>query len=307
MLALLGLLSPIAAGAAELSDLVRRCERVEIGRVDESRVIEGIGDVRIAELQVETSLWSFPCLDRIDLLDPTHPEIGRPSVIQGERAVWFLAPSTLSRNEFDRSTLWQLLQIRHGVGLQDVVGCLRLERRDQRDLVVLPWPVSALPPDLRTTARQGPGSDRPVCVPFETFEIWLRREIVVDTPRIEAQIVSNGPCNIALEIGPDGKGRIQDCHGEARLILVPSTMQRLVATIEREDFYSLPESLGHAPGPDSSTGGVRVRTSRGTYSISIHGPADRRSDSPEQIEALARAMRVWDALPHDGRWRITGP
>lgn len=277
MFACFALLPLLGQTDATLDDLVRACEHIEIGRIESSRPIEGLDGPRIATVRVERSIWTADCADTFDVLVSDPASAGQRSAVEGDLAIWFLANSPFSR-DFDSSARLELYRIRREHGLEVPIARLALERTGQQTRVVLPWPESVLPEDVRESARS--------CGVFET---WLWRRILADTPRIESWTEG-------LTLGPDGHGSFSKNGYTEGLVLVPSALRSILGTIERENFYALPRKIGSSPGPDSNGWALSVRSWLGCHEVLVAGSPDPRS--AEEVAAYARAMRIRQALPH---------
>jgi hypothetical protein len=285
-LAFVGLLPLLTQTAPALDDLVRACEHVEIGRIESLRPIEGLEGLRIATLRVEESIWTADCADAFDFL-VTDDSSATQGIRVGDLAVWFLADSGFQSDPFDSATRKELYRIRP----ERLTGRLSLERKDDQTRVVLPWSESAIPEDLRASARPRPHGDPGQSIPSGPFEIWVWREIFKDTPRIRCR--TDG-----LVIGPDGHGSITNRETEG-LVLVPSALRSILGTIDRENFYSMPRKIGNSPGPDSAGWELEVRTWRGHHIVLVAGPPDKRSTA--DVDAYARIMRIRSVLPRSMR------
>jgi hypothetical protein len=270
-LAFVGLLPLLTQTAPALDDLVRACEHVEIGRIESLRPIEGLEGLRIATLRVEESIWTADCADAFEFLVSDDSSATQGTRI-GDLAVWFLADSGFRRDEFDSGARTELNRIRRERGLERLVGRLDIERKDGGGLVRLP----GSEPSIAT----GP------------FEIRLWRAVFETTPRIESP-------SLGLKIGPDGHGSLSQGADTEGIVLVPSALRSILATIDQEKFYSLPRMIGDSPGPDSGGWSLKVWTWRGHHEVLVAGPPNRRS--AEAADAYARMLRIRAALPRSMR------
>jgi hypothetical protein len=287
LLAFVGLLPLLSQTVPTLDDLVRACEHIEIGRIESLRPIEGLEELRIATLRVERSIWTADCADEFDFLVLPGSNADQRTIVEGDLAIWFLADTGFRWDEFDSAARRALHSIRWGHPLERLVGHLTIERSDDRDLVVLPWSEPALPGALLVSAKlQTRGTPRQL-VPSERFETWLWRAILENTPQIFSR-------SLDLTIGPDGRGSFSKKETES-LVLVPSALRSILATIDRENFYSLPTKVGDSPGPDSNGWDLTARTWRGQHRVLVAGPPNR--NSADDVDAYARMLRIRDSLP----------
>ena len=76
--------------------------------------------------------------------------------------------------------------------------------------------------------------------------------------------------------------------------------KQLEAVLEAEDPFGLPLEVGTDRAPCMDWGDIRIRTACGSRSLRLFSkPASTR-----EVAAHGRAMRIWNALPHEGRWRL---
>lgn len=244
-------------------------------------------------LAVDWTLWGAPEVCELRVCPPTAPRSDQLMGKGREPAVWFLADS--------RQSSFQSPGPGGGVVLAQEVR-LRLAMRETADSTFVQLPTGKLTPPAEVLAlHPRPALGGEWEIPLPAFEEWLGKTIAAETPRIVANHVGNFVCQLRLVVGPDGEGTIRDCQPERRFGLGPAGMEALLGVLEREDPFTLPRELGHDRAPCVDWGDVEVRTARGSKHFMLFSQPD---SSPEGAAAHRRAMRIWNALPHDGRWRL---
>ena len=83
-------------------------------------------------------------------------------------------------------------------------------------------------------------------------------------------------------------------------------MQKLIQLARSERFFELPTQMGQSQYPESPIYCIRIRTEQGARLVSLHGPEDADCKNAALLDAQARAMRIWDAIPLARDWKITG-
>ena len=287
-----------ATSPRNLHTWIARSDRVVIGHLKgrgESLRSTGNGgskSITVSLLAVERTLWGSPEVAELKIHPSDSPRSDLLIGSGNQPAVWFLADS-------DKVYFWSQVESGAVVLAQETLH--RLAIRDESGIkhVLLPRKDLSVPAEILAQATASSGSDW--AVPLAAFESWLKRVVAEQTPRIQASHVGNLRCSFNLEIGPDGEGTIQeDCKPERRFGLGPAYMKQLEAVLQAEDPFGLPLEIGTDRIPCMDWGDIRIRTSCGSRRLRVFSqPASTR-----EMTAHARAMRIWNALPHDGRWKL---
>lgn len=267
------------------------------------------------ELKVEETFWGEPEQKQVFVLDTESGVAlhrhGDPVV--GEDSIWFLERERVLTS-FDSPAREKLAKIVGSAHLQ-VVGLwglarLPIEKVDKELVVCLEryaWVIPESLPIIGGHSTKKPALDWDQLRESD-LENWLRPAIAACVPSIDAVMNCTAPVpQPVVTIDKKGHARRTDSfHGDKELEVGADGLRDVLSIVEREHFFELPVEVGTSLAPDSTSYWLRIRTERGGRQIRIDGPADPLHDSPARLEAHARAMRVWDAIPLVREWKIAG-
>lgn len=311
-----------------LERLVLDCDRIvraKVARVHEfargPRHQEAVCDpvleeptIRVLELEVEETFWGRAGVQSLFVLDDPLGNMrlhGRPE--KGEDSIWFLEldPWFERVNPPARDRISKLVG---GPGLQVVgrngLGRLRIEEMESQSVVCTQDEVWSLPSALPIAGGHSTTTSNRKWIQFArpAFEDWLRTTIHAATPSLEIveRWTAPGACPTLTFDKHGHTKRVDSFLGDKELDLAPGTWETILLAARRERFLELPASVGHSLAPDSTSWLLRLRTESGGRQIRLCGPADPKQDSAPELEAHARAMRVWDTIPLANEWKISG-
>lgn len=276
MLAPLFLVAFCSQSAPWLGDAFLACHDIEIARVEAIERVEGIPEVCLATLRIERSVWVADCKDVRTVLVHDGWDASPGPLGVGDRSVWFLVSGVYRQDEWDRAARLCLADR----SFERLVCRLPIESANREPRVSLPnqdWdPIDRVPDDF------------PQSIGLREFEELLGCEILNRTPRIESQ------GNFVIESG----GAVSwERHPHRSMSLAEDEMDSVLAAVERERFFDLPQILGASPCCPDAGGGrsLAVRTFAGRHWVYVRGKPDR--NSTRDINACWRFERVWQSIP----------
>jgi hypothetical protein len=309
---------PNAGPAPKLERFVLSCDRIVRASIAGIHEVPAKQPTRVLELQVEEIFWGEPetkVLFVLFVLDDSRyaglrdhgaPAAGESSIWFLERDPWFDALDSATRECVTKLAGSSPLQVATLWG----AGRVPIERKDGLSLVCLPKDCWWLPDKLEIVGAHTTTSPKREWsqVRESEFERWLRASIPPLVPGLEVRLLSNGPGDPLITIDKQGHARRSGSGrgDDKQLEIGPEGLQKILSLAEREHFFDLPAELGRSLGPDSAVYLLRIRTEKGSREIRLCGPVDPKQDSPAILEAHARAMRIWDAIPLARDWKITG-
>jgi len=296
----------------ELRELVRQCDRIVEGEIVElEHVSVGIRDadrreLAIATLHVRETIWSDSKRDSLYVLLPQQG-ITAALTESASGGIWFLRHSEMPYMR-DREQHKKLLEQARPAGIQEPtiegLGWIPVRREGLLESVLLPEfiadPKAGVPP-LR-------GETGSAALSRDDFRRMLTRAIEAETPRVTARLLSSGPIDPRVSIGPDGKCLYRsgkDNEAEVELPLSSGEFARLLEVVTGQEFWALPRSVGDDRAPHSAVGVIEVRKASGIKLVNVMGLLNRTDASHEDVRAIACALSVWDAIPNTRDWGVT--
>lgn len=312
----------------ELAWLVENCDRIVLGEVVAIRELaleESLPSVppsrdgrkrlrrlRVLDVRADDVVWGPPELKRIAVLDEPSAsflDAGAPVVV-GERAYWIVerAVGFWTDDDAHRDAL------AHAAGTRDLettlsngAGRLRIEGTGSSETVCLPTTLfrePALPVVSRHESRKPNRSWADVR--REDFDAWVRSTVRSLVPSVRAEFRWTAPgAQPRVVINADGSSEVisDGSDGASDAVLDRDVLARIVEVARQQRFLDLPPWVGHSRGPCSGGLRVRIRTEHGSRVVRVSGSADLRRDGPAELDALARARAVLDAIPVARAWR----
>jgi hypothetical protein len=126
-------------------------------------------------------------------------------------------------------------------------------------------------------------------VPRATFSAALDLALDLELPRFEVHKITTGPQPYHFVWTADG--RMRGWRADAP---DPAALRALWDAVQRERFFELPARLGTTRAMHASYALMRVVGRRTFHEVRLVLGAD---DDPDEREILARAQRVWGAVP----------
>lgn len=246
-------------------------------------------EIRVAECAIERRVLGDVEQRRVFFaLDARELPAVEVRDLLGARLIVFLQPflNTLLRSASSptRTRLAQLAGT-DGPALPMQSGLWLIDGAEAAPKVRVPAARDVLPKALEIELADGR-------IALDKLLAWLDAKVARMTPSLHAFEVSSGPTAWSITLTSSG-----EWSGSTRGQLDPTEFADLWLRFEVEQFAQLPENVGRSAGPGEMSLRLRVRSLQGAREVEIHPCAPERLASDGECEQLARALRLWKALP----------
>lgn len=296
---LAALIALLQAAAPSVDRLVAEAAPIALVRIEKVHAVSQIGkrmdvrawpeeEVRVAEGAIERTLLGDPEAKRIFFTlrvpraEAYELEVGDRVVVFGDPRPTDFDPSTSTRAYLDRLTNANLF-------VPLTAGVWRIRKDAQGERVEWPLSIASLPKSLD---ERRVGAE----LPLATFVDWLDREIERTIPSLEAEIVTMAPCPWHMKLSATGDWDASNWLKPRKGKIDSYELGKLWQLIDDVRFVELPRQIGTSPAPETVLFIVRTRRRDGLHEVRIYSFLGEHPTAKQRDE-LARANRVWDALP----------